>query len=82
MDDRNLMENMLILEKGACDLYLHGAIESSTQNVHSAFKSSLNDSLKMQDEIYLKMQAKGWYPSEQADGNKLDSVKQKFSANA
>ena len=82
MDDRNLMENMLILEKGVCDLFLHGAIESSTQNVHAAFTDSLNNSLKMQDQIYLKMQAKGWYPSEQADQSKLNTVKQKFSANA
>ena len=79
MDDRNLMENILLLEKGACDLFLHGAIESSTQNVHSAFTSSLNDSLKMQDEIYLKMQQKGWYPTEQVQQNKIESVKQKFS---
>ncbi len=82
MDDRNLMENMLILEKSACDLYLHGAIESSSANVHSAFTGALNDSLKMQDEIYLKMQAKGWYPGEQADQNKINGVKQKFSTNA
>ena len=45
MDDRNLMENILLLEKGACDLFLHGAIESSTQNVHSAFTSSLKEPL-------------------------------------
>lgn len=82
MDDRNLMENMLILEKGVCDLFLHGAIESSTQNVHTAFTDSLNNSLKMQDQIYLKMQAKGWYPNEQADQSKLNTVKQKFSTNA
>lgn len=62
MDDRNLMENMLILEKGVCDLFLHGAIESSTQNVHTAFTDSLNNSLKMQDQIYLKMQAKVLVP--------------------
>ena len=80
MDDRNLMENMLLLEKGACDLFVHGAIESSTQNVHQTFNNSLNDSLKLQDDIYLKMQAKGWYPTEQADQSKLNTVKQKFSA--
>ena len=79
MDDRNLMENMLLLEKGACDLFMHGTIESSTQNVHRTFNNSLNDSLKLQDEIYCKMQAKGWYPTEQADQNKLNTVKQKFS---
>ena len=81
MDDRNLMENILLLEKGACDLFLHGAIESSTQNVHSAFTSSLNDSLKMQDEIYLKMHQKGWYPTQKVDENKINTVKQKFQQN-
>ena len=30
MQDKELMENILLLEKGVCDLYVHGAIESST----------------------------------------------------
>lgn len=80
MDDRNLMENMLMLEKGVCDLYMHGAIESSTENVHQTFSNSLSDSLKLQDDIYKKMQAKGWYQAEQADQSKLNTLKQKFSA--
>lgn len=80
MDDRNLMENMLMLEKGICDLYMHGAIESSTENVHQTFSNSLNDSLKLQDDIYKKMQAKGWYQTDTAETAKLNSVKQKFSA--
>lgn len=80
MDDRNLMENMLLLEKGACDLFMHGTIESSTQNVHRTFSNSLNDSLKLQDDIYLKMQAKGWYPTEQVDQSQLNTVKNKFAA--
>ncbi len=80
MDDRNLMENMLMLEKGVCDLYMHGAIESSTQNVHKTFSDSLNQSLKLQEDIYGKMQAKGWYQTEQAEQNKLNTLKQKFSA--
>ncbi len=79
MDDKNLMENILLLEKGVCDLYMHGTIESSTQNVHQAFNSALNESLCMQDTIYSKMSAKGWYPAEQADQNKINSTKQKFS---
>lgn len=79
MDDKNLMENILLLEKGVCDLYMHGAIESSTCNVHQAFKTALNDSLCMQDTIYSKMSAKGWYPTEQVDQNKITTVKQKFT---
>lgn len=80
MDDKNLMENILLLEKGVCDLFMHGTIESSTANVRQAFSTALNDALSMQDSIYDQMKAKGWYPTEQAEQNKLASVKQKFSA--
>ncbi len=78
MDDKNLMENILLLEKGVCDLFMHGTIESPTDNVHSTFSAALNDALRMQDEIYDKMAAKGWYPTEQAEASKISSVKQKF----
>ncbi|MBQ9887493.1 MAG: spore coat protein [Lachnospiraceae bacterium] len=79
MTDRSLMENLLLLEKGACDLMMHGTIESSTSNVHQTFDRALSESLCMQDTIYDKMAAKGWYPSDQAQQSKIDSVKQKFS---
>ena len=52
MGDKNLMENILLLEKGVCDLFLHGTIESSTSSVHQAFSTALHDSLGMQDTIY------------------------------
>ena len=78
MDDKNLMENILLLEKGVCDLFMHGTIESPTKDVHQAFSSALNDALCMQDTIYDKMAAKSWYPTEQAQQSQLSSVKQKF----
>ena len=40
MDDKTIMENILLTTKGVCDLYMHGAIESSTENVNTAFKSA------------------------------------------
>lgn len=80
MDDKNLMENILLLEKGVCDLFMHGTIESSTANVHQTFNTALNDALCMQDNIYDKMSEKGWYPTEQAEQNKVNTVRQKFSA--
>lgn len=80
MDDKNLMQNILLLEKGVCDLYMHGSIESSTKNVHQAFKTALNDSLNIQDTIYSKMSAKGWYQTEQVESSKISTVRQKFCA--
>ena len=79
MNDRDLMENMLLLEKGVCDLYLHGSVEASTENVRTAFTNSLAKALSMQDKLYAKMEEKGWYQTEKADTQKLDSVKMKFS---
>ena len=80
MNDKNLMEDILLLEKGVCDLYMHGAIESSTANVHQAFNTALNDSLCMQDDVYKKMSQKGWYQMEQVEQNKINTVRTKFSA--
>lgn len=78
MDDRNLMENLLQLEKGACDLFFHGTLESSTFSVHQAFGQALTDSLGMQSNLYDKMAAKGWYQTEQVQQNKIDEMKQKY----
>ena len=52
MQDREIMENELSLIKGVCDLYMHGAIESSTTEIHNAFKNALNESLDIQNKLY------------------------------
>jgi len=79
MNDQKIMENLLLTTKGVCDLYLHGAIESSTQNVNNTFDQALDQSLCMQDGIYQKMAAQGWYPAQQAEQQQIDQVKQKFA---
>lgn len=79
MDDRCIMESLLLTSKGVCDLYMHGTIESSTANVHQTFHQALSDSLCMQDEIYKQMSAKGWYQTGQAEQQKLQKVKNQFA---
>ena len=78
MDDKNIMENLLNCTKGACDLYMHGAIESPTPNVREAFCSALNPGLTMQDGIYQQMTQKGWYQVQQAPQSETQQLKQKF----
>ena len=82
MNDRFIMENLLLTTKGVCDLYMHGAIESATCNVHDTFDKALNKSLRMQSGLYQKMASKGWYPTQQAEQQKIDQVRQKFSGQA
>ncbi len=80
MNDKTLMEDLLHLEKGACDLYMHGTIESPTANVHQAFENALNESLCMQNTIYSEMESMGWYTKEMAEQGKINTLKQKFAA--
>ncbi len=80
MEDRDLMENELLVIKGVCDLYMHGAIESTTAEVHTAFKDALNTSLDIQNKIYNLMSEKGWYKTDAAEQAKIDQAKQKFSS--
>ena len=80
MNDQIIMEDILNNVKGVCDLYMHGAIESATPNVHQTFSCALNDALCMQDQVYQKMSEKGWYQAAAADQQQINQVKQKFAA--
>ncbi len=82
MDDKTLMQDLLNTHKGLCDLYLHGAIESGTQNVHCTFTQGLQDALSMQNQIYSQMSQRGWYQMTPAEQNKIEQTKQKFSMQA
>ncbi|MCD7892486.1 MAG: spore coat protein [Erysipelotrichaceae bacterium] len=78
MNDKELMEGLLLTSKGVADLYLHGTIESSSAHVHSSFDSALCESLKMQNQIYDAMTQMGWYQTEQAKMDEIAKVKQKY----
>ncbi len=80
MDDKCIMENILLTTKGVCDLYMHGTIESPTANVHSVFENALTDTLDLQKCIYKEMRTKGWYTTETVPQQKIDQVRTKFTA--
>lgn len=80
MNEKEIMENLLLNLKGECDLMIHGAIESSTPAVHAAFTEALNETVAMQNQVYAIMAQKGWYPAQSAQATQIDAVKQKFAA--
>lgn len=80
MNDRDIIENLILTTKGVCDLFMHGAIESSTANVHQAFSTALNDCLSNQDTLYKEMSGHGWYTTEEAQQQHIQQVKQKFAS--
>ena len=79
MDDKTIVENLLLTTKGVCDLYMHGTIESAgTTNVHKTFENALTDALCMQNDIFKTMTDKGWYQTTNAQPGEISKVKQKF----
>ncbi|MGI6716654.1 MAG: spore coat protein [Eubacteriales bacterium] len=80
MNDKEMLESLLFCEKTACDLYFHGVIESADPKVRSAFQSALDQSLKVQSQIYDKMAQKGFYQVQNVEQQKIDTTKNKFSA--
>lgn len=79
MNDKEIMENLLLTAKGACDLYLHGTIESATAPVHEAFHCALNDTLCMQKDLYDQMSQHGWYSTQPEQPQRIQQVKQKYA---
>lgn len=75
-----MLESLLFCEKTACDLYFHGVIESADPKVRSAFQSALDQSLKVQSQIYDKMAQKGFYQVQNVEQQKIDTTRSKFSA--
>ncbi len=78
ISDRDLMEGFLTAAKNACDLYLHGVLESSTPQVRQTLSRALNESMVMQDDIYRLMVQQGWYTSQQAQQAQVEQVRNKF----
>ena len=82
MNDKEIMEGLLMSTKQTCALMFNGAIEAATPNVHDTFNTALNHTLCMQSDLYKDMSQQGWYQSDCAPQSKLQETKQKFSAQA
>lgn len=76
MNDKNLMEDILVTLKGVCDLYMHATVESSTPIVHTTFQNVLFEILELQNETYTLMSQNGWYQTQNVPQNKIEQTKQ------
>ena len=79
MEDREIMQKELLVIKAVCDLYIHGTQESTTAEVHSAFKNALNETINIQNKIYNLMAEKGWYNMQNVEQQKIDTLKQQYT---
>ena len=61
MDDKLRMDNYLLVLKSAVEVFVHGTLESSNNDVRELLKSSLNEILSCQANTYDEMTKYGWY---------------------
>ena len=80
MNDKLIMDNYLLILKSTVEVYIHGTLEASNEEVKKLLKENLNDILTCQKNTYNQMTSFGWYPVENVNISEitktLDKVKQ------
>lgn len=74
MNDQMLMDNYLLVLKSTVEVYVHGTLESSNNDVRELLKESLNDTLSMQADTYDKMTENGWYQVNNVEANQINQT--------
>ncbi len=73
MNDQVLMDNYLLILKSTVEVYVHGTLESSNEDVRSLLKECLDYTIRMQADTYDKMTEYGWY---QVNNVEADTINQ------
>ena len=61
MNDELLMDNYLLVLKSTVEVYVHGTLESSNDNVRDILSTGLEETLSHQMKTYKEMVKNGWY---------------------
>ena len=65
--DKLLMENYLLVLKSTVEVFVHGTLESSNEDVRMTLKGGLDDIMSCQARTYDEMTKYGWYPVNNVD---------------
>jgi len=78
LNDEDLLNDILISMKHLVSSYAIGLNEASNKNVYKLFSTVLNNSSKLQANLFDLSFKKGWYTIETADNKKIDNAYNKF----
>ena len=71
MNDQILMYNYLLLLKSTVEVYVHGTLESSNEDVRTLLKECLDTTMSSQAATYDEMVDYGWYKVTNVESNKI-----------
>ena len=78
MSDRLIFENYLLILKSTVEVFVHGTLESSNNNVRIILKKSLNSIMSMQANTYDLMRENNWYQVNNVDTMTINSTLNKL----
>lgn len=74
MDDQTLMDNYLLILKSTIEVYVHGTLESSNQDIRDLLKEGLEETLTHQANTYDEMTKYGWYEINNVEEQKINQI--------
>lgn len=74
MDDQLLMDNYLLILKSTVEVYVHGTLESSNQDIRDLLKEGLEETLTHQANTYDEMTKYGWYEVNNVEEQKINQT--------
>ncbi len=82
MNDKLIMENYLLVLKSTVEVFVHGTLESSNNDVREILDNGLNDILNAQADTYLEMTKYGWYTINNVNTSSIEEVLNKVKGNS
>ena len=71
MNNQIIMDNYLLLLKSTVEVYVHGTLESSNQDVRNLLKQGLDETMQNQANTYDEMTKYGWYTVNNVQSNAI-----------
>ena len=72
--DRLLMDNYLLILKSTVEVYVHGTLESSNEDIKSLLKECLDETMNSQKITYNEMTKYGWYTINNIDTKTINQT--------
>ena len=81
MSDQLLMDNYLLVLKSTMEVYVHGTLESSNEDIRQLLKEGLNNTQINQANTYDEMTKYGWYNVKDVEQTTIKEILNKISNN-
>ena len=74
MNDQLIMDNYLLILKSTVEVYVHGTLEASNNDVRMLLKDNLNEIMTCQARTYDEMTKYGWYQVNNVDTSTINQT--------